>query len=496
MSAANQSEMPFVESIREYISQQHDFWCMPGHKQGAGIHPQLRDLWGQDFFRYDITEVYASDVLAEPQKSLAQAQNLAAEAFGVDKTWFLVNGSSVGIIAALCAIFQPDDPVLLSRSIHKSVIAGLTLSGARPYYLSQPEGPTFAYGGVNLADLEEKLAQIRPKAVFITSPNYYGLALDINKIAAACHKHGSLLIVDEAHGTHFKFHPALPQSAIDGKADVVIHSAHKTFGALYQTALLHLVTPSSELENSIGQTLAMLQSTSPSVPLLMSIDAARSRFATEGTALMAELIDLADSLRSHMNRMGHIKTIDPPQSDLEKWGHTTYDKTRIVARVSPPAGNARDIKDYLARSCQCETELADNQHIVFTLAVGDCGKPLSAFDITLQALDQIPQGFPQATNPPANDIPNHARISIPKLIMTPQLAWRKPATTIALSLAAGRISKTTVCAYPPGTPLIVPGESISEPMIRHIRMLIASGARITGLALTENNKEEKIAVVA
>jgi arginine decarboxylase len=188
---------------------------MPGHKQGKGAPEFLKQIWGDKVFSYDITEVSKSDVLAFPKKGLKFAQERASKIMGAQRTWFLVNGSSVGIHAILGALVKPGEKVLVHRECHKAVLMGLVFSGAVPIYLEPvPNLPEYAYGSVYLGKVEELLSQHDIKLVMVTSPNYFGISLDIAAMAEICHKHDTPLFVDEAHGTHFAFHPDLPSSAL------------------------------------------------------------------------------------------------------------------------------------------------------------------------------------------------------------------------------------------------------------------------------------------
>ncbi|MEO0541334.1 MAG: aminotransferase class I/II-fold pyridoxal phosphate-dependent enzyme, partial [Cyanobacteria bacterium P01_A01_bin.105] len=261
----SQHDAPLVAALQRCAEQPHAAFYTPGHKRGQGISPLLRQLLGTSVFRADLPELPQLDNLFTPTTVIQQAQALAAEAFGAAQTWFLANGSSCGLEAALLAVCQPGDRVIVPRNVHRSVISGLVLSGAMPVYV-MPEyradwGIPLAVSAGAIAAALERHPETR--AVLIVSPTYEGVCADVGEIATLCHQHHLPLIVDEAHGPHFAFHPDLPLPALAAGADLVVQSAHKVLSAMTQAALLHRGTDRIDAAR-LSQALQLTQSTSPS----------------------------------------------------------------------------------------------------------------------------------------------------------------------------------------------------------------------------------------
>jgi arginine/lysine/ornithine decarboxylase len=479
---------PFASELREYVRENKTFYCMPGHKQGKGAPEFLKNIWGEQVFSYDITEVKRSDVLAYPKKEIKHAQERAAAIMGAARTWFLVNGSSVGIHAILGALVKPGEKVLVHRECHKAVLMGLVFSGAVPIYLEPiPNLPEWAYGSVDILKLEEHLTNHDIKLVLVTSPNYYGISLDVPRIAEICHEHGAMLFIDEAHGTHFSFHDRFPTQALRAGADFVVQSMHKTLGSLYQTALLHSAGNSEFFDERIDLMLSMLQSTSPSALFLMAIDAALEEVHEKGERLYGDLIEMLDSLRSQLNN-SKFGVVEPPDGILAAGNFSSYDPLKIIFRsISMDEVNLIEIKEALSEYHGIEIELAEDDHMLLTLSLADAVDLEQTRENLIHFSDTIEQLFTEGVGYVAeqDDFIDHREL--PVFEMTPRDAFYAPKQQTILSEAVHAISASMVCIYPPGYPLIIPGERINEAAIHTIYHDHGKGFTIIGI--TEDGGE-------
>ncbi len=488
MHEEQQTNNPFASEIREYVRDSRTFYCMPGHKQGKGAPAFLRKIWGDQVFAYDLTEVSGSDVLAFPKKNLLHAQKRAASIMGAQQTWFLVNGSSVGIHAILGALVKPGEKILVHRECHKAVLMGLVFSGAIPIYLEPvPNLPEYAYGSVYMQKIEELLTLHDIKLVMVTSPNYYGINLDIAAIADICHEHNAPLFVDEAHGTHFSFYSEFPSPALRAGADYSVQSMHKTVGGLYQSALLHSAGTSEAIDERIDLMLSMLQSTSPSALLLMSIDAALSEAKEYGEQRYADLLQMLEAIRGQLNSSEFI-VVEPPEGILSAGGFSSFDPCKIIFRSAEREEiNLIRIKDILADSHGIEIELAGEKHLLLTLTMADAidldqtRENLIYFAKTIEQL--VLDGFAEVEE--EDDFVDIRELPIFEL--TPRDAFYAPKRQLPLSEAEHAISASMVCIYPPGFPLIIPGERINDAAIHKIYHDHELGFTIIGVTELEDD---------
>ncbi|XTZ20125.1 MAG: aminotransferase class I/II-fold pyridoxal phosphate-dependent enzyme, partial [cyanobacterium endosymbiont of Rhopalodia fuxianensis] len=299
----SQSKIPLVDALRTSIAQKNVAFHAPGHKQGQGIPQSLEKLLGKTVFTADLPELPELDNLFAPSGVIQKAQELAAEAFGAENTWFLVNGSTCGIVAAILATCNPGDKIILPRNIHQSAIAGLILSGAVPIFLNPYYDPlwdlSYSITPNSLKQVLEENSDV--KAVMIVYPTYHGICGDIKSIAELTHRQGIPLLVDEAHGGHFTFHQDLPPCALSMGADLTVQSTHKVLGAMTQAAMLHLQGTRIDPQK-ISRALQLIESTSPSYLLLASLDAARQQMALHGKELLDKTLEFSRKARQQLSK--------------------------------------------------------------------------------------------------------------------------------------------------------------------------------------------------
>ncbi|HEY9844679.1 MAG TPA: aminotransferase class I/II-fold pyridoxal phosphate-dependent enzyme, partial [Candidatus Caenarcaniphilales bacterium] len=309
-----QATTPLLDSLHACAQRMHAPFYTPGHKRGQGVPNFLREWLGPAVFQADLPELPELDNLFAPQGVIQAAQELAAAAFGAEHTWFLVNGSTCGIMAALLATCAPGDAIVLPRNIHQSAIAGLIIAGAKPIFVEPEYDPVLdLIHSITPEAVAAALAQHAAKAVMMVCPTYNGVCGDVAAIAQIAHQHHIPLLVDEAHGPHFAFHPDLPTAALAAGADLTVQSTHKVLAAMTQAAMLHVQGPYIASER-VRQALQLLQSTSPSYVLLASLDAARYQMALQGKQLLSQTLQLADTARLQLNQIPGLFVLGPEQA--------------------------------------------------------------------------------------------------------------------------------------------------------------------------------------
>ena len=461
----SQTQAPLVSALQICARRRQAAFYTPGHKGGQGISALHRAVFGADIFRVDVPELPELDDLFAPESVISAAQELAAEAFGAERTWFLVNGSTCGVEAALLATCGPGDRVIVPRNAHQSVLSGLVLTGAMPVWVAPAYEPDWQMTlGVTVDAIAAALHQHTDvKAVVVVSPTYEGVCSDIAAIADVVHGYDIPLIVDAAHGPHLVFHPGLPPSALSGGADIVIHSAHKVLAAFTQAALLHGQGERCD-RNRLTQALRMTQSSSPSYLLLGSLDAARHQMATEGKALMDHTLALAQSARRQL-RDSSLPVLDVSQGSVFQ-----QDLTRLTVDVATVGTTGFDADTWL-HGRGVTAELPTLRQLTFIISLGNSAQDIERL---IQGLRQLP-----ATGA---SYPLGLHTDIPLPGVSPREAFFAPAVACAANSAVGQLSADTVCIYPPGIPNLMPGEPITAEILQTLQTAQAAGAHLSGLA--------------
>ena len=363
-----QRKTPLLDAIVDYTTNRPVYFKIPGHRYEKGISPRWRQWTGDGIFRFDLTEAEGLDDLHEPEGVIREAQELAAEVFQAKKTYFLVNGTTCGNEAMVLASVKEGEKIMVARNAHKSVLMGLTLGGAVPVYLMPKQDPvTGLWGSLDPETVEEGFRQYPDcKAVFLASPTYYGVCSNIRAIADICHRHGALLLVDEAHGGHLYFQKegtateTLPRGAILQDADMCAQSMHKVTGSLTQSSLLHVGSDRVDL-GRLEACLHMVQSTSPSYLLMTSLDAARYELALHGEEMLQRGLTLAQMAREAMKKIPGITCVGEASR-----GKAIYDLdlVRLVISASDLGLSGYQLADRLYEKYRIGMELADDRYVV------------------------------------------------------------------------------------------------------------------------------------
>ena len=476
---------------------------IPGHRQGLAAPDSLVKFTGRNVFKLDLTEILGLDDLHNPHGVIAHAQELAAELYGADRSFFLVNGTSCGLQALLMSVCGPGDKVILPRNMHRSVLAGLIYSGADPVYIMPEIVPEFNFSaGFTPASLKKALYKnSEAKAVMVVYPVFYGVGGDIKAIAQLTHDAGCPLLVDEAHGAHLTFHPALPEQALDLGADASVQSTHKLGGSMTQSSILHLKGSRLDCEK-VASSLRLVQSTSPSYVLMASLDTARRQLALQGQEMLNRALILAAQTRELLELIDGVKVLSKKHLTLSLScskndnlsgrifaslpGAEAFDSTRLVINVAQTGLSGYQIAKLMAEQYKLYIEMADTFNIIALVTIGTTEKDCLSL---VQALRDIleKKSFYRTHIHSLSKLKNIEDISatlnhLPNKGMTPREAWFAKTKTIALPVAAGEISAEWVAVYPPGIPVLCPGEIISPDIIDYLRKVKEHGLQTQGLA--------------
>ncbi len=439
---------------------------MPGHKLGAGIP---REFVGE-LEKLDLTEIPGTDNLHAPTGAIKEAQELAAGAFGAWKSFFLVNGSTVGLHAAIAAMCRPGQRLIVGRDCHRAVIHGMLIAGAEPVYMLPEYSVEFGiHTGITVQTVEKTLREAPDAAgVLITRPNYYGVCSDVRAIAEVVHAHDKLLAVDEAHGSHLVFSPRLPVSALQAGADICIQSAHKTLPALTQGAYLHVGSERVDLER-LRYFLDIYQTTSPSYILMAYLDIAREIMQKCGESLLHSLLDTIAVCTERLSLTG-IKLLSQPE--LPGFEH---DATRLTFRTRELGLSGYDAEKLLREKFGIQVEMSDTDNIVCIGTVADNADRIERLFSAL--LDMSRTVIPKK----AVNIPVFTGLKLPERTMEPAGILNAAPRRIPLEEAAGKISREIISPYPPGIALVCPGEVFTGEMVVFLREILYAGGIIHGI---------------
>ena len=424
---------------------------MPGHKRNESL---LSDGLP---YSIDITEIDGFDNLHDMQGVLKETAELAATLYGARASFPLVGGTTCGILATMHALCPRGSHVLMSRGSHKSVYNGIELLGLHPHYLTAETDENGISGKVDPADVEQMLAHHKVSLVILTSPTYEGVVQDIRTISQVCHKHGTLLFVDSAHGAHLGFSEVFPENAVSCGADVVVMSLHKTMPALTQTALLHICSEQVSL-HTIGASLSVFETSSPSYVLLTSIDRCLRFTAEKKDAVFSAY---SENLASFYEKTKSLQNLSVLHFD---------DPGKIILSTKRASLTGTELAERLRIRFHIETEMASAQYI---LAMTSFCDKVASYDALADALFAMDKEIT-----PATDTKTVPAVPLPKQVFTPLEATNKNGEFVSLATCAGHIAKEAVWAYPPGIPMIVPGEEIPQGFPEAVVQMLQNGVEI------------------
>lgn len=480
MKRLDQTKTPLFDALLQYVNNETIPFHVPGHKKGQGMVSKFKDFIGTDVMSIDVTVFKQVDSLHNPTGPIKEAQALAADANNADYSFFCVHGTSGAIQAMIMSVVGVGDKIIVPRNVHKSVTAGIILSGAMPVYM-QPEIDTNVGVALNVTPETVRLALEEnkdAKAVLIINPTYYGVSTDIEEIADIVHKYDIPLIVDEAHGPHLHFNDKLPISAMDAGADICAQSTHKIIGSLTQSSMLHVRRGLVDV-NRVKTVMSLLQTTSPSYILLASLDAARMQMATEGKELLDKAMELAAYARAEINNIDGMFCFGQESIGIE--GAYDFDPTKITITCKNLGISGYELERILAEKYFIQPEMSDLYNILCVFTIGDTKEKVDKLIFALQEISKL------YYNRNENKIDIIDVPKIPPRILSPREAFNSRTISKLFVESVGEISAELLLAYPPGIPVLCPGEIITDEIVEYIRVLKQAGLDVQGTEDSEVN---------
>ena len=464
----DQTKTPLVDALKNFDKISPAYFCIPSHHRGKGASSSFTEVFGKTVLKYDLTETPLTDDLHEADGAIKEAESLASELFGSDRTFFLVNGTTCANEAMIISSVCEGEKILVARNCHKSVLMGLIISGASPVYI-EPEisGVFSAFGSISPEKVELAFKNHPDiKAFILTSPTYYGIGSDLQKIADICHSHGALLLVDEAHGSHFAFSDKLPKTALSCGADMVSQSTHKTLNSMTQSSMLHVKGSLVDI-SKVDAALKIVQSTSPSYILMASLDAARQNAALNGRTAVGRMLDITSYIRSALSSIDGVSC--PENVDGNEV--FSFDKTRIIFSVKGISGFS--LSEILLEKYNICCEMADNYNVVSIIGSSDSYEDA---DRLINAVKET------AATVNSGKIKEFSLPPMPPIAMTPRKAFFAKSTRTNFKDSVGKVSAEMIAPYPPGIPVIYPGEVITEEIYEFISEAIKDERHIHGFS--------------
>lgn len=485
MKFEEQQETPLFAALKKYVEDKTVSFHVPGHKGGKGI-PEFRSFTGENILSIDVTSgILDLDTICNPVGVIREAEDLAARAFGADYAHFLVNGTTSGIQAMILSVAGPGDEVIIPRNAHRSVVGGLIMSGVQPVYIKPVIND---YMGIAMGITPESVRRAlvehpNAKAVFVINPTYYGVASDLEKIVEIVHSYEKPVIVDEAHGAHLGFHPDLPLSAMEAGADMSAASIHKLVGSMTQSSILFVKSDFID-DRKVKAAMNLTQTTSPSYPLMASLDVARKQIALSGRQMLDRTIKLCERARKQLNAVKGIYVMGHDVEGSE--GCFAYDPTKLAINVREIGLSGFETEKLLKYKYHIQVELSDLYNVLAVGAIGDDEKSINTL---VAAIKDIAKNYGRKNVVKiTSELPENQ-----EMVVSPRFAFYSEKRVVPLEDAEGEISTEMLMAYPPGIPILCPGERITREVIDYAKALNSEGCHLQG---TEDPDARLIKVLA
>jgi arginine decarboxylase len=471
------NEVPVLDALAGYHRRGHTPFTPPGHKQGRGADPRVRAILGEDVFRNDILATSGLDDRSASGEVIQRAQQLMADAVGADHAFFSTCGSSLSVKSATLAIAGRHGRILVGRDAHKSVISGLVLSGLQPtwvhprydaeQHLAHPPSPEEV---ARVLERDEDVA-----GVLITSPTPYGTCADITAIARLCHSRGLPLLVDEAWGAHLPFHERLPTWAMNADADLCVVSIHKMGAGLEQGSVFHLQGDRIDPAH-LSACADMLATTSPNVLLYAAMDGWRRQMVQHGHQLLSEALDVASDVRERITKLPGLHVLRDELLGAE--ASHELDLLKVIIDVSGLGISGYQAADWLRASCAIDVGLSDHRHIEAQLSIADGA---ATADLLVGGLTGLTRAVHTLPAPPEVALPSPADLEL-ETVMLPRDAFFARTEDVPGKEAAGRVCAEQVTPYPPGIPVLLPGERIGQGALDYLLTGVHAGMVIPDAA--------------
>ncbi|WP_078430618.1 aminotransferase class I/II-fold pyridoxal phosphate-dependent enzyme [Alkalihalobacterium alkalinitrilicum] len=465
---------PLYSGVKNHAKKDPIQFHIPGHKKGNGIDPEFREFIGLNALSIDLINIGPLDDLHHPHGIIKEAQELAAEAFGADHTFFSVQGTSGAIMTMIMSVCGPGDKIIVPRNVHKSIMSAIIFSGANPIFIHPEIDKHLGIShGITTQSVEKALRQHPDaKGLLVINPTYFGVSANLKEIVNIAHRFNIPVLVDEAHGVHIHFHDELPLSAMQAGADMAATSVHKLGGSMTQSSVLNvkegLVSP-----KRVQAIISMLTTTSTSYLLLSSLDVARKQLATVGKAMIENSIQLAQNTRKDINTIPGMYCVG--REILGSKAAHDYDPTKLIISIKDLGITGYEVEVWLREQHNIEVELSDLYNILCIITFGDTEKETSALIHALRELSEIHQEKIAERETAYVYVPNS-----PTLALTPRDAFYSETEVIPFEYSAGRIIAEFVMVYPPGIPILIPGEVITDENIDYINENLQAGLPVQG----------------
>ena len=467
--ALTQERAPIYEALEAFQKMRVVPFDVPGHKRGRG-NPELTKLLGETCMRLDVNSMKPLDNLCHPVSVIADAEQLAAEAFGAAHAFLMVGGTTSAVQSMVLTAVKRGEKIILPRNVHRSVMGAMVLGGAVPVYVNPAGDKRLGIPlGMRVEDVRRAIKENPDaKAVFVNNPTYYGICSDLRSIVKLAHEHGMLCLADEAHGTHFYFGENMPVSAMAAGADMAAVSMHKSGGSLTQSSIL--LTGPGMSAGYVRQIINLTQTTSGSYLLLSSLDISRRNLALRGREAFKQVVELAEYARTEINRIGGYYAYSKELVN----GDSIYDfdvtKLSIHTRDIGLAGI--EVYDLLRDEYDIQAEFGDLGNILAYLSIGDRQREVERL---VSALAEIKRRFSRDKS----TLMDFDYID-PIVAMSPQEAFYGEKESLPIRETAGRVCSEFVMCYPPGIPILAPGERITRDVLDYITYAKAKGCNLTG----------------
>jgi len=464
------SKAPIYEALKKLIEDETIPFDVPGHKRGRG-NPYLREFLGEQACQYDVNSSKTIDNAMHPTGVIREAEILMADLFGADEAYLMVNGTTQAVQAMILASCQEGEKIILPRNVHKSAINGLILSGAIPVYINPGIDNKLGISlGISVEDVKQAIvSNPDAKAILIINPTYYGICSNIKEIADLAHEYGMLVLCDEAHGSHFYVNEKTPHGGIALGADMCALSLHKTGGSLTQSSVL-LVSTKNIKPQYVRSIVNIMQTTSASYLLMTSLDLARKQLALHGKELIDRVINLAEYAREEIRKIGGYVVFD--RSMINGDTIFDYDLTKLSINVANIGLTGFEIGAILRDEYKILIEYGDINNFMCVISLGDTKENIDKLVFALKDIKEKYQTEPIEVA--------KAEFTIPEISVSPREAFYARKMPVLFKESAGLVSGEFIMCYPPGIPVIAPGEVISQEAIDYILYAKEKGSIITG----------------
>ena len=476
-----QENAPIYEALLRMKKTRIVPFDVPGHKRGRG-NKELTEFLGESCMEVDVNSMKPLDNLCHPVSVIKDAEELAAEAFGAANAFFMVGGTTSSVQAMIMYACKSGDKIILPRNVHRSAINSLILSDAVPVYVNPDTNETLGIPlGMSVAEVQKAIEENPDaKAVLVNNPTYYGICSDLRRITEIAHAHGMLVLVDEAHGTHFYFGDDFPPTAMECGADLASVSMHKSGGSLTQSSFL--LMGSSINADYMRQVINLTQTTSASYLFLSSLDLSRKRLALQGKEIFHETVKMAEYARYEINEIGGYYAFS--KELINKDSVFDFDRSKLSVHTLSVGLAGIEVYDLLRDEYDIQIEFGDIGNILAYISVGDRKRDIERL---ISALAEIKRVYGKSST----GMLSQEYIN-PVVAETPRKAFYSKKKSLPLEKTAGYICSEFVMCYPPGIPILAPGELITEDIIRYIKYAKEKGCQMTG---TEDIKIERLNVL-